>query len=267
MKIITRQILANGAAERWATQYSYLHWGKEKKQIGEELKALGSNPNPDDVDRIIGNTAWTSVPECDECSKKTEVVIEMGQEPDHDSHTAQLCFSCLNKAVKKFSEEKPDNTNECVEAMKEGFLIRLKDIEDQNLKLKSVVDAVAAFANCEEAADWKDAFGRLTRMAINALSEEKNNDGFAADLIEGLSQEMAKDTDNDEAMHCNIDLDWCTYICPCGATLCTRGVTIGICIDWINCHKQHTNGKMIEHTTADGNRAWSTTQPDREVGL
>jgi hypothetical protein len=52
-------------AERWKAQYCrgnvwrYCGDGKGSKQIYAELIALGDNPNPADIERIIGNDSWT----------------------------------------------------------------------------------------------------------------------------------------------------------------------------------------------------------------
>lgn len=67
-------------------------------------------------------------------------------------------------------------------------------------------------------------------------------------------------------MICLIDLDWCTYVCPCGQELCTRFLTRGDVITfWLHEHKSHTNGKIREHTTPDGERAWGKPIPDEIV--
>lgn len=69
-------------------------------------------------------------------------------------------------------------------------------------------------------------------------------------------------------MWCDIDLDWCTYICPCGQSLCTRHESDEAIALWKESHKDHTNGKCILHTTPDGMRAWGNQSvPDEEVLL
>ena len=59
-----------------------------------------------------------------------------------------------------------------------------------------------------------------------------------------------------EVMRCSIDLDWCTYHCPCGNSMCTRFESDSQIINWVELHKLHTNGKVVEHTTPNGRRAW-----------
>ena len=71
----------------------------------------------------------------------------------------------------------------------------------------------------------------------------------------------------DQPMRLDVDLDWVTYKCPCGSTCCTRFLDQYTIDGWVRDHRPHTNGKLLEHTTADGNRAWGTPQPDRLVDL
>lgn len=73
MHIITRKMRANVAAHAWRRQYFPTPGADIKgphSQKLKELEALGENPDPDDVDRIIENTSWTDVPECSECGVK-----------------------------------------------------------------------------------------------------------------------------------------------------------------------------------------------------
>ena len=94
MKLITRQSLANETHARWMAQYP-----KDKEGIGAKLLALGENPNPDEVDATIGNGSWTRTPECDECGSNNVPVVQVGEESDYNSNTANLCKECLAKAL------------------------------------------------------------------------------------------------------------------------------------------------------------------------
>lgn len=62
--------------------------------------ALGPTPEPDDVDRIIGNKSWTDN-RCDECQTQADTV-QVGQRPDYESRTADLCESCVRRALAEF---------------------------------------------------------------------------------------------------------------------------------------------------------------------
>jgi len=98
MKLITRQSLANKACERWAEQYPIERW-PDRQLVLKKLIELGDNCNPDEVDAIIGNGSWTRT-KCDECNNDDGVdVIQLGQEPDYESNTANICKDCLDKGL------------------------------------------------------------------------------------------------------------------------------------------------------------------------
>lgn len=104
MKLITRKVLADKASGRWLkTYFRKGEWvyGFDKEVIYCNLKALGDNPTPEDVDRVIGNSSWTSI-KCDECGKYVEEVIQVGEEPDYESCTANICKPCLILTMEEF---------------------------------------------------------------------------------------------------------------------------------------------------------------------
>lgn len=102
MKVITAEALALEAPRKWAYQYRDTRHGEDKKDIGRKLDALQPDQlTPATINAVIGNDSWTRVPKCDECENETPgVVIELGQEPDYESHTARLCVPCIQAAHK-----------------------------------------------------------------------------------------------------------------------------------------------------------------------
>lgn len=109
MKLITRQMKADTVAQKWFRTYAHTSYWKEgryligngltKEETHAKLVDLGTNPNPDDVDAVIGNRSWTYCT-CDDCGKSVQAVVQLGQELDYESATANICFHCLKKAVK-----------------------------------------------------------------------------------------------------------------------------------------------------------------------
>ena len=103
MRIISRVGKAIQARESWHRAYYDVkygwRYGDDKRVKYEELVALGQEPDPDDVDRVIGNPSWTWC-RCDECDTASEFVIMVGQEPDYESSTVHLCASCIRKLGK-----------------------------------------------------------------------------------------------------------------------------------------------------------------------
>jgi hypothetical protein len=72
-------------AARWAAQYrrgkrwKYCHGDKTSKQIHAELVALGPHPEPEDIERIIGNDTWTS---CNPATPKQAAPPDPGIKPN-----------------------------------------------------------------------------------------------------------------------------------------------------------------------------------------
>lgn len=107
-RIKSRAFLAAHAAEAWRRQYAAaienqhaLFTGDAKRvAIYDALRALGPTPDPDEVDRIIGNNSWTSN-HCDECGAPADTV-QVGQPPDYESRTADLCEPCVRRALAEF---------------------------------------------------------------------------------------------------------------------------------------------------------------------
>lgn len=58
-----------------------------------------------------------------------------------------------------------------------------------------------------------------------------------------------------------INLDDTVYTCPCGANYYPNN-SYEDTKRWLHLHKPHCNGKILEHTSADGNRAWGSPAPD-----
>ncbi len=102
MRKVTRESNAARAAEAWAAGYPEDGpWGADERKQGitKILKDLGDNPDPDDVDRVIGNKSWTSVDECCECSCTKSSVLEIGGDDEQEAPPAYICFDCLLQGV------------------------------------------------------------------------------------------------------------------------------------------------------------------------
>lgn len=102
MKIIRQQDLIRGVAALWKGAYfdRLGKWyGEDKRAIWEKLAALPSNATADDVASAIGNRSWTTL-KCDECGDEVTDVLQVGQEPDYESATVDLCFYCVTLAYR-----------------------------------------------------------------------------------------------------------------------------------------------------------------------
>jgi hypothetical protein len=111
MKLINRKILSESAAEEWKSQYCkkgpwmHVHTGSPEVIYGK-LKALGSSPDPDMVDHVIGNGSWTRVPDCDECGgADVGQVVRIGEDMSYESNTAHVCVNCIKSALNIIEEQ------------------------------------------------------------------------------------------------------------------------------------------------------------------
>jgi hypothetical protein len=69
--------------------------------VGKELLAMNSQTaTAAEVNEIIGNQRWCCPRECDECGAKTWGLVQLGQEPDDESNTAEICGNCLTAALR-----------------------------------------------------------------------------------------------------------------------------------------------------------------------
>lgn len=112
MNLITQRMLIRAVAAKWRKQYepfkNYaplfsarmgLSHDLTKRQIAEKLDAIdGETATADDVANIIGSRSWTRL-ECHECNRDVDAVVEVGEAPDYESRTAQLCRECAEKAA------------------------------------------------------------------------------------------------------------------------------------------------------------------------
>ena len=104
MEVITRRDLARTAAARWDRQYANYPCTPEQTAIGKALHALGPDPDPDAVDKTVGNGSWTELC-CDECGTyPLPAVARVGEPPNYESSTADLCLRCAAKATHLLAE-------------------------------------------------------------------------------------------------------------------------------------------------------------------
>lgn len=103
MKIITIRTQIREVAKRWKLQY-----GRTRTDIANLLEALDvETATAEDVERIIGNGSWVHPIPCDECREKHEIVVQLGEEPDYESSTVNICQECLRKALMLIDGSRP----------------------------------------------------------------------------------------------------------------------------------------------------------------
>jgi hypothetical protein len=115
MKVITERDhileLAN-----WAANFDYLstmkkdqlsHWELQKLEQIRKFRELDLNTcSSAEVNAVLGcNESFRRRPECNECGKSVDCVVQVGEEPDYESRTAYICEACLLKACALIRQE------------------------------------------------------------------------------------------------------------------------------------------------------------------
>lgn len=111
MKLLTKRQLIKMTPDRYR-QDQGKYWshvlhetGKTREQMHSEMITLDlDNCSSEDMDSILGNSSWTRM-KCDECGRKVEAFVTLGEEPDYESSTASICKECLTKALSLFPNE------------------------------------------------------------------------------------------------------------------------------------------------------------------
>ena len=104
--LLTKQHLVNTVDERWKQQYhinsSWKRYGEDKVEKYEQLVNLRINKNPEDVNKIIGNSAWTRLI-CNHCNNYVEAVVVFG---GYYESSCYVCEDCVKVANQQFNELK-----------------------------------------------------------------------------------------------------------------------------------------------------------------
>ena len=102
MKLLDERTQVRKVAERWFRQYGEGTYGADKRgrMVGRELKALDpETATADEVAEIVGHCGWVCPQQCNECKANSWQVVQLGDEPDYESRTANVCADCLRKAL------------------------------------------------------------------------------------------------------------------------------------------------------------------------
>jgi hypothetical protein len=100
MQRLTERDQIRNVAKTWREQYPKGSTYPKAESVYRALQAL----DPDvataaDVEAIIGSWTWVTPQKCDECGTRSWGVVQVGQPPDHDSNTCNLCGDCLSAAL------------------------------------------------------------------------------------------------------------------------------------------------------------------------
>lgn len=97
MHIIRREEKMLDAIHRFVEQYSDAERYPAQHATAKQLLVLPiSELTRKNIDRIIGNSSWTSL-NCTECNTDTDALVYIGDYQKYESAYVELCRSCLRK--------------------------------------------------------------------------------------------------------------------------------------------------------------------------
>lgn len=106
--ITTKRWKIDNVAKHWKNQY--YHRGQWKvyapgnaEHVYIALSALPTGATEEDVVAIIGNNSWIEC-KCNQCWRDVDAIVSVGEEPDYESRTADLCRDCVLLALMAFEE-------------------------------------------------------------------------------------------------------------------------------------------------------------------
>lgn len=101
MKFISERDTIKAAIPNFIKNYDNKpgSYDKDNSKCNALKKLNPDTCTKDEVNDIIGNVSWTTRL-CGDCDNYCSDVFEVGQNPDYDSRTAYLCFSCVAKLSK-----------------------------------------------------------------------------------------------------------------------------------------------------------------------
>lgn len=107
MKLLTRQTVADGAAEFWRKRIEESksansgRYAQSDFDIWSKITELGEHPDPDAVDAIIGNVRWTYL-YCSCCGNPVAEAVRMREGIAFEEENIDLCRDCIGVAQSLF---------------------------------------------------------------------------------------------------------------------------------------------------------------------
>jgi len=102
MEVITKEYVLSSIPNRLKEQYyndkdGWKDYPWNPKDRYERIVAIGEGITEERATEIT-NSSWTNL-DCHECGQNVDKVVVLGEKPDYESNTAQVCFNCLKKAL------------------------------------------------------------------------------------------------------------------------------------------------------------------------
>lgn len=93
--LVTRRTRAKETARRWRNMPASYH---PNRRIVAAMSKLGEDPDPADVDRILGHRRQTMV-RCDGCGDEADQGVDLTSHSDDEYGPCTYCRECLLDAL------------------------------------------------------------------------------------------------------------------------------------------------------------------------
>ena len=106
MKVIKKDYKLDTLLERLKRQfYRDGKWIRNVYDLESNYSKLAQleKLTPELIIEIVGRPIWDKLL-CDECENDVDRLIQVGEELDYYSSTANICLRCLNEAIEKITE-------------------------------------------------------------------------------------------------------------------------------------------------------------------
>ena len=103
MELFDERNQVRTVAKRWFRVYGRGTYGADKRgrMVGDELSELDvETATAEQVLEITGITGWVGKQKCDECGAESWSIVQLGEEPDYESNTSNICADCLRAALR-----------------------------------------------------------------------------------------------------------------------------------------------------------------------
>lgn len=100
MKLIKQRDLIRTTAQRYEEQlfHTFGRYPARIEVLAKLRKLDAEAATASEIDEIIGVKNWCNS-FCDECNENVSDVVQIGDEPDYESHTAWICKKCAPKLI------------------------------------------------------------------------------------------------------------------------------------------------------------------------
>lgn len=126
MKLTTRQTLARDAVSRAKSQPNNMY------EWAVKLRALPDDATVAQVDAAVGHSGQTYM-HCHECGRTdSPMLVQVGEPPDYESSTADLCPDCVRAAMEIVKAEEDAKLGAFIARQRDALKDTIRFVRENN---------------------------------------------------------------------------------------------------------------------------------------